>query len=587
MGYVQAVYSPLSWLDLTARLGSDYVNEESEEVYSKYSAENHFEFSNQGSYRENFFSKRIINTDIIASAKKKWNNDWETRLSFGHNLVFIKSSSFELLARQLYVDGIYDFSNTDLNTLERSRTDRLTQTIGAYFDGQIAFRDYVYLNLTGRNDWASVLPANNNSFFYPSASLSFVFTEPLGLSTNSVFPFGKFRISLAQVANIPAPYSTSTYFTQAGSGSIRGATPRTLDGTIGNPAIRPETANSFETGFDLRFLDNRFGLDLTYYLTRNINQIIYAQIPASTGFNEALVNGGTIKNEGIEIVARASLVKTKDFGYDISANFTAYESLVEQIDFNYQEVGGGAGFFQGGTYAVEGQPYGVLLTTNRIKRYGQSLADQSIRNDLPMVVDDSLGYPVIEESTNQGFILGDPNPDWLMGLRQTLRYKNISLTALLDIRSGGKIWNLTRHNMRAMGTSVDTEDRDVLAVLPNSVFSDGQPNNVPIQKNYDYYTKFGDFGNVAELTLEDGSWVRLRELGISYELFEEDFVRIFGTGLFKSASVSFTGRNLWLWTNYTGVDPETNASGNDNSFGRDAYNQPNTRSYVFSLNLKF
>jgi len=198
---------------------------------------------------------------------------------------------------------------------------------------------------------------------------------------------------------------------------------------------------------------------------------------------------------------------------------------------------------------------------------------------------DSLGRPVVENApAGSFFIIGNPYPDWFSGIRNTVSYGNWSLSFLWDIRVGGKVFNLTKLNMLAMGTHKETENRDNNSVFPNSVKADGTANTTPIKLDRDYYSYLGgDFGNVPERGIEDATWYRLRDVTLKYN-FPVDWIK---KAFFKTLSLSLSGRNLLLFTPYSGVDPETNAGGNDPSFGRDAYNMPNTRSYHFTINATF
>jgi hypothetical protein len=368
-----------------------------------------------------------------------------------------------------------------------------------------------------------------------------------------------------------------------GANTFRGQILYRSQTSKGNEKIVPEIATTQEFGTELRFLRNRLSLDFTYYNILNEKQIVSILVPASSGYNRINANTGNINNRGIEVVLGATPIKT-DFQWDIAVNFNRYRTYVNNMPTDYQNFGGSAGFSQGGSGYVNGQQYGLILGSSRIQRYGQDPNDLTIRNDLPIVVGPN-GLPIIQTPpTGKLYIVGNPNPDWLAGIRNTLSYKGFSLSGLLDIKQGGDMFNLTKLNMQAMGTHITTEDRDNFAPLPNSVYADGTPNVTPIYKDRNYYANFGgDFGNAPERGIEDASWIRMRELTLSYKFNQKicDYIKA------QNLSLSLTARNLFLITPYTGIDPETNAAGNDPSFGRDAFNLPNTRSFVGSLNVTF
>ncbi|MFN3530728.1 MAG: SusC/RagA family TonB-linked outer membrane protein [Bacteroidia bacterium] len=585
IGYVQGKYDLNSWLSLTGRAGTDLFLVNSKEIYDIFSAENHNQESYKGSYYERQYIQRDINTDLLLTATRRLSKDVGLVFTLGQNYWITRGESLSLQAYNFIVPNFPDFSNTDQATFQPGWSDRAQALVAVFGDARFSYKNYLYLNFTGRNEWASTLPVENNAFFYPSVNTSFVFTEPLDLATNRYFSFGKLRASWAQVGNIPSPYLTNTYFTPIVNGGFGGTNPFRSQLTQGNPTLLPEIATQIELGTELRFFQNRLSLDFTWYNTLNRNQIIVAQVPASTGFTNALVNGGEIRNSGIELVLVGTAIKRKDWSWELGLNFTRQRSFVEDLVRNFQRVGGVAGFTQGFTGAVVGQEYGVILGASRFKRFGQDPNDLSIRHDLPVVVD-AQGRPIIETPTTGGFyIVGNPNPRWIAGFRNTLRYKNFSITGLLDLRKGGDIFNLTRLNMEAIGTHKNTEDRDIARVFPNSVKEDGSTNDIEILFDRNYYSYLGgDFGNVPERGIEDGSWIRLREVALTYAFPARWFEK---NNRIQSGSFGISGRNLWLLTNYSGIDPETNAAGNDNSFGRDAFNMPNTKGLLFTLNLQF
>lgn len=585
IGYVQARYELASWLNLTARTGTDLFLINSKEVYDLFSAENHNQESYKGSYYESQYIQRDINADLLLTADRKLSKDVGLVFTLGQNYWMTRGESLSLQSYNFIIPDFPDFSNTDQSTFVPGWNDRAQGLFGLFGDARLSYKNYLYLNFTGRNEWASTLPVNNNSFFYPSVNTSFVFTEPLDLATNPWFSFGKIRASWAQVGNIPGPYLTNTYFGPSITGGFAGTNPFRSQLTRGNPNLLPEIATQIEIGTELKFLQNRLSLDFSWYNTLNRNQIIVAQVPASTGFTNALLNGGELRNQGIELVLDAGLVRSKSFRWDMSINFTRQRSFVESLVRNFQRVGGVAGFTQGFSGAVVGMEYGVILGASRFKRFGQDPNDLTIRHDLPVVVD-AQGRPIIETPAQGGFyIVGNPNPRWIAGWRNTFTYKAFTFTALFDIRQGGDIFNLTRLNMEAIGTHKNTESRAEARIFPNSVREDGSANDIPILFDRAYYSYLGgDFGNVPERGIEDGSWIRLREVALNYNFPQRWFEK---NKRIQGGQCGVSARNLWLFTRYSGIDPETNAAGNDNSFGRDAFNMPNTRGVMFNLNLQF
>jgi len=577
IGFLQSDIQPLPWLGIMARIGTDFNHFNDRQNYSKQSAENHAEQSFVGSIRNGQTIRADLNTDLLISADKDISKDFNIGLRIGHN--YWQSSS-----NQLEATGYgYTFSNyedlTNTQSIETFNRDVTRKIMGIYSEAKLGFRNYLFLTGTFRREEASTLPRKNQSFTYPSLSLSFVFTDVLKLDNNQWLSFGKLRLSVAQVGNLPNPYLTNTFYTRNLSVPFQGQTMYRSELTQGNPNFKPELSTSYEIGTELRFFKNRASIDVTYYDTKSENQIIPIQVAASTGYNFAQRNSGFITNKGLEVVVGITPIK-RDFVWDVNLNFFTYQNKVFDVATNYQQIGGSAGFTQGYSGYANGNNYGILIGASRYQRYGQDPNDPAIRKDLPIVVD-SAGYPVIQNGT---YIIGNPNPDWTLGFRNGFSYKGFSLSALLDIRKGGQVFNLTRLNMMAMGTHKLTENRDELKPFDNSVNKDGSANITSIKQDRTFYENLGgDFGNVPERGIEDGSWIRLREVAFGYS-FNEKKVKVLGM---QNLSLKFTGRNLFLITPYSGIDPETNAAGNDPSFGRDAYNSPNTKSYVMTLSALF
>lgn len=585
IGYLGANYKINDFINFTGRVGTDLFFVDSKEVYHKFSSENHNQESYKGSYFEMKELQRDFNSDFILSGNKKVKENWELGFVLGHNYWITTRNNIGLQALNFIIEDFNDFSNTDQETFQPFWGDRQQALAAVYGEAKIAYKNFLYVSITGRNEWASTLPKDRNSFFYPSVSTSFVFSELINQNNALKLGFGKLRLSYAQVGNIPSPYLTNTYFTPTVTGGFNGQNPFRSQLTQGNPTLLPEIATQFEVGTELRFFNNKLLVDAAVYNTLNQNQIIVAQVPASTGFSSALVNGGSIRNTGVELLIEGTVIEKKVI-WRTGVNFTRQRSVVEDIVRDFQRVGGVAGFTQGFSGAVEGYQYGVILGASRYKRLGQDPNDLTIRNDLPIIVNEQ-GYPEIETPSNNGFyIVGNPNPDFIVGWRNTFEYKQFTFGFLFDLRRGGDVFNLTKLNMLAVGTHLETENRDVLTVFPNSVNADGSENTKEILMNRDFYNYLGgDFGNVPERGIEDASWVRLREVTLNYR-FNGRWIEE-RTRVIKGIDIGISGRNLLLFTKYSGIDPETNAAGNDASLGRDAFNMPNTKGILFNLNVTF
>jgi hypothetical protein len=472
--------------------------------------------------------------------------------------------------RFLTIPGFYNMSNA--SSLYTSNSEALVRSTALFYDVNLSYKNYLFLNTTGRNERASTFVGTN---FFPSASASFVFSELLG--ENKILSFGKVRLAYSQGGNNPPAYSSRTYFAQPliadgftnGFGfPFIGQSGFGYSSTLGNPALRPERTVGQEIGFDLRFFQGRLNVDLGFYNQQTKDIIVYRPVAASTGFSYFAANSGSMQNKGIELVLTATPVKTKNFEWDITLNFTRNRNEVLSLAPGVTELQPEAGFGDIASFAVVGQPYGVIYGTTweRDSATGKLLTDG--------------GYPY-SDGVNRP--IGNPYPDWLAGLRNTFNIYGVTVTALLDIRQGGDIWGGTIARMNNVGTYIQSAENRTTPIVVDGVNADGTPNTTAIDP-YNYYRYvMGDAGGARENAIFDGSWIRLREVGISYPVKMKDSFPVV-----RSLTVGVTGRNLWLKTNYPGVDPETSLTGaGSNIGGWDYFNMPGTRSYQFNLSLNF
>jgi hypothetical protein len=386
-------------------------------------------------------------------------------------------------------------------------------------------------------------------------------------------------------------YQLSTVFTGAGvtgnqtlSGGVafpfRGQPGRTIGNTAGGGEnLRPEQNNTVEAGLELRFLRDRISLDVAYYSSVSKDQILPVNIPGSTGFTNTIINAGEVTNKGVEVLLTATPIQTSAFTWQVSANFSANRSKVVRLapglsNITLVSIGPLAS-----TRIIPGQPYGVL--------WGGSFLEDGNGN---LIIDDNptvngrpnpnYGFPV---RNPQDGIIGDPNPDWIGGLRNTFSFKGFTLSGLLDVRYGSDVWNGTRAVMVQSGTAKETEERGQPKVFAGIKQNEGTPNDITVTPTQTWYQgNGGPFSGNNKPFVEDGSWVRLRELTLSYALPG----RILPKKFISSAEISLTGRNLLLLTDYSGADPETGLRGDVNgSLGVDYFTNPNTRSYGVNLRI--
>jgi hypothetical protein len=440
----------------------------------------------------------------------------------------------------------------------------------------------IYVTPAFRNDWSSTLPAGNNSFQSYSVGSSFVFTE-LMEDNDSFLNFGKLRLSYGSVGKDAPVLGTRTVFVPSfagGDGFIDGVSFPAYEtvsfersGQAGNPDLTPEKTREFEVGTELKMFDNRLRFDITYYNRLSQDVIIPIDVAPSSGFVNRVGNAAEISNKGVEIAAGYRIIDTDDFSWNLDVNWTTFENIVEKLAPGVEQITL-AGFSSTSVVAAAGQPYSAI--------FGSSFQ----RDDAGNILIDDDGYP-LQSATNG--IVGDPTPDWTAGISNTISYKDVSLSFLFDIRKGGDVWCGTCGILDFFGTSERTLNREESTVFEGIVQSTGQPNaqvvpyyDTTISENNNFYRRYG-FGGTSESSIYDSSWVRLRELTLSYNVPSTLLSKTF----IESVSISAYGRNLWLSTKYPGVDPETNLTGDSNGYGLDYFNQPNTKSYGLNLNLNF
>jgi TonB-linked SusC/RagA family outer membrane protein len=559
IGNTQVDYDLFPWLKAMYRVGIDHYGEKRNSFFDNNSSDTPNGYVTANTY---FFTG--INSDLLLSAEKQLTEDLKLNVTAGHNY-YVKETYFNYQrGDSLILPNFYDLSNTAVTSGDDSKS--AYKIAGAYYDVKLSYKGVLYFNTTGRNDWSSTLAKGNNSFFYPSFNTSFIFSEALSLDRGKVFSYGKVRASWAEVGNDADPYSLRNYFA-AITGGINGQTAFATERTIGNENLKPETTRSSEFGFDLRFFNNKIGLDFAVYQAKSIGQIVPVPVAYSTGYEFMVLNAGVITNKGIEAQLFITPIARKGFNWDMMFNFTKNRNMVESLPdgvplLDFQTTG----VSSTRSVAIAGQPYGVL--------YGS----RYLRNEDGDIMVGDNGYPLVDVTAG---VIGDPNPDFMLGFRNTFNYKGIQLSLLFDIRQGGVVYNGTKNVMTSLGTSKNTENRDEDFIFPGKNINTGLPNDVVVKRDARYYSAQGGLAGLSEAAIEDGSFVRLRELSLSYNLP----VKWLGKTPFRSVNLGINSRNLLLWTKYSGIDPETNLSGVSNSLGRDYFNMPNTKSVEFSLQL--
>ncbi|GJM31617.1 MAG: SusC/RagA family TonB-linked outer membrane protein [Saprospiraceae bacterium] len=574
---VSLKYKLTPWLSAAYKIGLDHYSDKREsawDIHSGSEINGRIDLDNRLS--------TDLNSDFLLLFNKDFDEDFSVNATLGHNYFSSDFNTRSISGVDLSKQGFYHISNAAVTTTNESISRR--KLVGVFADVKLDWKNIVYLNLTGRNDWSSTLPKQNNSFFYPTVSFGLEFTELFGLTDHKFLSYGKLRASYGQVGNDASIYLTENYYNQAdadGDNLLAGNSFPAFGinsferaGTLGNADLKAETTTTIELGADLKLLLGRFNIDFTYYKATTTDLIVEADISAPSGFIVAPINAGEIENEGIELLIEINPIRTDHFRWDIGANFTAFKNIVTELPEGIDQLSL-ASFSALSSLILEGEPYGVLVGT----------AYQ--RNTQGQMIIGADGWPLI--NTEQ-IKVGDPNPDWLAGIRNTFTYKGLRVSALLDIRTGGDIWNGTMGVLNGLGVGYESgRDREITGFVYEGVTESGEINTTPVDfanpanGTSGIKWKKNGFLGLAEDNIEDASWFRLREVVLSYTFPQ----RWFGTSLLKGATLSLSGRNLWLKTDYTGIDPETNLRGDSNATGWDYFNLPNTKGYSFSLNLNF
>ncbi|OED43807.1 SusC/RagA family TonB-linked outer membrane protein, partial [Flavobacteriaceae bacterium (ex Bugula neritina AB1)] len=446
---------------------------------------------------------------------------------------------------------------------------------GLYGQAEFDYDNYLFLTLAGRSDWVSNFESDNRSIFYPSASISFLPTTAFSGAKSDILNYLKIRAGYGTSANFGDPgYPVATTLsldTQDFQDGGTNVVTNTTSNVRGNPDLKPELLTEYELGVEGKLWNNRISLDLSVYSRITENLIIDQPLPSSSGTTTTRTNIGEIVNEGLELDLGVTIVQSNEddgFNWDANLNFTTYESEVTDLGLDTDLVVY-SGFSNLGNAAIKGQPLGVL--------YGSRI----LRDDNGNLVVGTNGFYVQD---SQDGIIGDPNPDYVMNLRNTFSYKNFSLGVQLNYTKGGDIYSSTISTLLGRGLIVETLDRENTFILPG-VDTNGNPNTQQIN-NSDYYFSNILFGP-AENQVYDATLIRLQEVSLAYN-FPKKFL---DQTPFGSVTITASGNNLWYDAVNTpdgaNFDPNTSGTGVGNGFGFDFLNGPSAKRYGFSVKATF
>lgn len=589
IGNVQFDAAPVNWLTATARFGIDNFNDNRLERFARNSAN-----FPRGALSKNWVSEKQFNTDLFAVAKKSLGNNIDGSLLVGFNYNSRRRASLSSsITNFIIADAPNILTNAVNSNLSANNFSSLNRTYGFYAQADLEAYNMLFFTFTGRNEAASTFGTNTkNSFFFPSAAVAWQFSQLKYFDDNSVFSFGKLRLAWGQVGIQPQPYQNFNNFNAAAYGDafssgLSGISPIYSGGyvrstTSGNAFLRPEIKTETELGVDLRFLKNRVSFSATVYSNRTKDVILPISLPASTGFTTFNSNAAELKNNGIELELNADVLRKRNFKWNISANFSKNRNRVTSLaGVNSYTIFDS--FIQNSSL-IAGQPFGVFLSTDFLK------------NETGKYVLDANGFPQAGTGVE---VIGDPNPDWRGSLGSTFSYKALSLFVLFDRVQGNDFFNGTRGSLYSFGTHADVgstatapegglKDVNGRTIAAGTSFQ-GQIKDFgagPVALNQAWFQGRGSASNTASYKqfVEDGSASRLREVTFSYSLKN---IKVLKNTQLSNIDFSLTGRNLILWTKYTGVDPESNVTGSGLARGQDWFVNPSTKSILFSVLIKY
>jgi TonB-linked SusC/RagA family outer membrane protein len=575
---IKFAYSVADWLGLSYQIGTNTNNLFRREVtdIGSRAAEG------RGRIIEDNYQFQEIESNLIATITPKFRNeDFDFKAIVGHNVNQRTSRDRLFLGNEIVSPGIYTLDNTK-TVLPNGGVYTQRRLWGIFADLQFGYKNFAFISVTGRNDWSSTLPSNNRSYFYPSVSGSFVFTQAFGMESH-VLSFGKIRASWAKVGRDADPYSLQNVFRL--NAPITGVSGVIQSPTANNPNLKPEFTRDIEVGATLEFLERRIGVDFAWYSRKSSNQIAPITLPGSSGFTQYYENFGELSNKGIEVDVNIVPVKTKNFNWTLHWVFTKNKSEVVSLLPGVERIPLFNVLTEISPYLEPGKPFGYLRGT------------VDYRDDQGNLLINPVTGLLIKNTEQQ--MIGDPNPDFKTGISTTFNYKGIFLSALFDLTKGGDMYSVTSSSLLGRGVTKDTKDRETGYVIPGFygdantgkpiLDSKGEkiPNTTNVSLREMYFGESFAINSATEWNVYDATVYTFRELAIGYDFPKSLFNRTPIGGL----TVTLTGRNLWYvapnFPKYSNFNPETNSFGNTTTQGIELSSAPTTRRFGVNLKVSF
>ncbi|REG91424.1 SusC/RagA family TonB-linked outer membrane protein [Algoriphagus antarcticus] len=586
IGNVNFNYSPTDWLTFSYRLGADFSSDSREEITpGPMGIDGSLALDPLGRIEETRINSRDLTSNFYITLKKQWNENWNTQLRVGNDVFERRFDRVTATGEDFVIPGFYNLSNTTQIFAGQLKSNR--RLVGFYGDLMVDYKNFIFLNVTGRNDISSTLPTDNNSFFYPSVNLGYVFSENFELP--SWVTFGKLRASWAQVGKDTNPHVLGAFFVAPSVFPLNGQVGFSKNSVFGDPNLRPELTTSIEFGTQFAFFNNKANLDVTYYKSNSRDQIIPVPISDATGFSSYITNAGEIENQGWEIVVGGTPIERGDFRWDVSANLTTNRNEVKAIREGIDQIVIGSQFgYVGSTVTMilkEGQAYGNIYGSS-YTRPGAVEGTETLDRDLPQLIG-ANGFPA--RNGNQ-LILGNAVPKLFGGIRNQFSYKSFEFSFLVDFRSGLEQYNQFGNFLSAFGKQEDSERRDQTIVFPG-VLANGEQNEKPVflgqgvgpdGVNYGAGYWRNSVRGVSENFVNDATFIKLRNITLAYNLSPELIERT----PFRTARLSIAANNILLYTPWDGFDPESFSAGaGGNAVGFTGLGFPGVQSYFVTLNL--
>ena len=566
LGMASLKYEIISGLTLQIRSAIDYANDSnSQNMYT-----DTYTIADRGNYRTNRLTNYELNNDFLLNYNKAIGENFTLSVSAGGNMLTQKYYRMGTTNGFLLKPNLFTVTNAGgLYVDESGATKKLNSLYGF---ANLGFKNYLFLDLTARNDWSSTLPPEAWSYFYPSAGLTWVISDMLKSSMPDWLTFAKVRASYAQVGNDTDPYQLNPEFSfyQGGPNGYasRGGTKPASD-------LKPEITTSQELGADIRFFQNRLGIDFTYYKSNSKNQLLSVSVPVASGYYSKFINAGNIQNTGVELTLNVTPIKASDFAWDLSLNFAQNNSLVKELAEGLDR------------YYLTGRQWMTTTVIQVGHEYGEILTKKFLRNDAGRtLVNGTTGLPLVSDGqTEYG---GTYNPDWLGGITNTFTWKDFDLNFAIDFRQGGVIYSFTEANLASDGFSdytLDGRDGFVVDGVVQTKDADGNvisetENTTPTTSEAYWQSLGGRNTPTGEPFSYDASNSRLRQAALGY-------THRFKNSPISALRISVEGRNLFfLYNKADRVDPNL-SSGNSNVQGVEGFGLPSTRSFGMNLRVTF